>query len=76
VVAFELLNEPEMDPMETELPYYKMAYTAVREAGMTPERVQVGDRSAVHCIYICICICIYPDRYTHTCIRTYIERDT
>jgi len=37
-----------MDPMEIELPYYKMAYTAVREAGMTPERVQVDARSAVH----------------------------
>eukprot|EP00967_Tisochrysis_lutea_P049231 scaffold60270_cov41-Tisochrysis_lutea.AAC.2 len=45
VVAFELLNEPELSPRNILLPYYKLAYKAVRDAGMSADRVQVGTAS-------------------------------
>ena len=37
----ELLNEPTLAVRSIELPFYKRAYAAVREAGMGPERVAV-----------------------------------
>jgi hypothetical protein len=41
IVGFELLNEPELNILTQELSFHRRAYTAIREAGMTAERVQV-----------------------------------